>query len=122
MTMKALHHDQQNPTEGTRLCFVVSDHEAYESGFVPGHPRSDAGRTCVVKATESDSSLTDSLADSTTEGPRLSFVWPTTKETNLTSYPATLRLTKETNLTSCPPTQRQTKEPNLASCTAAHQS
>ena len=120
--MKALHHDQPNPTEGARLCFVVlttkhtnllcahevpslsfgdaspnghegassrstessqrrttllrgTDHEGDESGFVPSHPRSDVGRTCVVKATGSDSSLSDSLTDSGTEGIRICFVW-----------------------------------------------
>ena len=40
----------------------VAAHEGDESGFVPSHPRSDAGRTCVVKATESASSLTDALS------------------------------------------------------------
>ena len=40
----------------------VAAHEGDESGFVSSHPRSDAGRTCVVKATESASSLTDALS------------------------------------------------------------
>ena len=52
-----------------------ADHEGDESGFVPSHHRSDAGRMCVVKATDSDSSLSDSLTDSGTEGIRICFVW-----------------------------------------------
>ena len=42
---------------------------------MPSHPFSDAGRTCVVKATETDSSLSHSLTDSGTEGIRICFVW-----------------------------------------------
>ena len=76
--MKAFYHDQPNPAEGARLCFVVLTREGDESGFVPSHPRSDAGPIrawSVVKATDSYSSLSDSLTDSGTEGIRICFVW-----------------------------------------------
>ena len=118
MTMKALHHDQPNPTDGARLCFVVLTTKHTNLAPVPSHPRSDAGRTCVVKATESDSSLTDSLTDSGTEGPRLCFVVLTTKAYESASCPALPRQTKETNLPSWLPPPRQTKETNLGSCRA----
>ena len=101
MTMKALHHDQPNPTDGARLCFVVQTTKHTNLAPVPSHPRSDAGRTCVVKATESDSSLTDSLTDSGTEGARLCFMVLTTKAYESASCPAPPRHTKETNLGSC---------------------
>jgi hypothetical protein len=115
MTMKALHHDQPNPTDGARLCFVVLTTKHTNLAPVPSHPRSDAGRTCVVKATESDSSLTDSLTDSGTEGARLCFVVLTTKAYESASCPALPRQTKETNLPSWLPPPRQTNGTNLPS-------
>ena len=93
-----------------------ADHEGDESCIVP---LSDAGRTCVVKATESDSSLTDSLTDSGTEGARLCFMVLTTKQTNPASCPAAQGHTKQPNLASSLTGTQAVKQANLAS-TAAH--
>ena len=89
-----------------------ADHEGDESCIVP---LSDAGRTCVVKATESDSSLTDSLTDSGTEGARLCFMVLTTKQTNPASCPAAQGHTKQPNLASSLTGTQAVKQPNSAS-------
>ena len=66
---------QSTKSNRRRTTLREAAHEGDESGFVPSHPRSDARRTCMVKATDSDSSLSDSLTDSGTEGIRICFVW-----------------------------------------------